>query len=171
MKKTFSSCLELLGFKLFGQKFLRDKFRIWAKNFIRILNFGADTQKKVFSNWPILTSFLFIFVLFTTQFDYKLKKHRCCAWDSNSGPQYGRRSRRRPPTPKKSLRSEPEDWARVDLLEIGLSRTDLFFFFFFLRSKTNQKKGKMMLPKGPTKRGKITPKVRSKIWPATAAHK
>ena len=134
-------------------------------------NFGATTQKKVFSNWPILASFLFIFVLFTTQFDYKLKKHRCCAWDSNSGPQYGRRSRRRPPTPKKSLRSEPEDWARVDLLEIGLSRTDLFFFFFFLRSKTNQKKGKMMLPKGPTKRGKITPKVRSKIWPATAAHK
>ena len=31
MKKTFSSCLELLGFKLFGQKFLRDEFRIWAK--------------------------------------------------------------------------------------------------------------------------------------------
>ena len=42
--------------------------------------------------WPL---FCFIFVLFTLQFKFKLKKakRRCCAWDSNQGPQDGRRRR------------------------------------------------------------------------------
>ena len=44
----------------------------------------------IFKNGPI---FLFIFVLFSLQFQYKLKKHRWCAWDSNPGPQDGRRRR------------------------------------------------------------------------------
>ena len=45
-------------------------------------------------NGPIPASFLFIFVLFSLQFQkYKLKKHRYCAWDSNPGPQDGRRRR------------------------------------------------------------------------------
>ena len=36
---------------------------------------------------------LFIFFLFSLQFQYKLKKHRWCAWDLNPGPQDGRRRR------------------------------------------------------------------------------
>ena len=44
-------------------------------------------------NWPIPASFLFIFVLFLLQFQYKLKKRRWCAWDSNPGPQDGRHRR------------------------------------------------------------------------------
>ena len=40
---------------------------------------------------PIPASFLFIFVLFTSQINYKLKKRRWSAWDSNLGPQDGRR--------------------------------------------------------------------------------
>ena len=44
-------------------------------------------------NEPIPASFWFIFVLFSLQFQYKLKKHRWCAWDSNPGTQDGRRRR------------------------------------------------------------------------------
>ena len=40
--------------------------------------------KKIFT-YPGL--FLFIFVLLTSQFNYKLKKYGCSAWDSNTGPQ------------------------------------------------------------------------------------
>ena len=47
----------------------------------------------LFKNGPIPASFLFIFVLFLLQFQYKLKKRRWCAWDSNPGPQDGRRRR------------------------------------------------------------------------------
>ena len=42
---------------------------------------------------PIPASFSFIFVLFTSQINYKLKKRRWSAWDSNPGPQDGRRWR------------------------------------------------------------------------------
>ena len=51
----------------------------------------------IFLNWPNPASFLFIFVLFSTQwrcstkFDHK--KCRSCAWDSNPGWQDGRRRR------------------------------------------------------------------------------
>ena len=44
----------------------------------------------IFKNGPI---FLFIFVLFSLQFQYKLKKRRLCAWDSNLGMQDGMRIR------------------------------------------------------------------------------
>ena len=44
-----------------------------------------------FKYGPIPASFSFIFVLFTLQFNYKLKKHRWSAWDLNPGPQDGRR--------------------------------------------------------------------------------
>ena len=44
-----------------------------------------------FKNGPIPASFSFIFVLFTSQINCKLKKRRCSAWDSNPGPQDGRR--------------------------------------------------------------------------------
>ena len=40
--------------------------------------------------WANHGLFLFIFVLFTSQFNYKLKKHRWSAWDSNPGPQNGK---------------------------------------------------------------------------------
>ena len=43
-----------------------------------------------FKLWPIPASFSFIFVLFTSQINYKLKKHRWSAWESNPGPQDGR---------------------------------------------------------------------------------
>ena len=41
--------------------------------------------------WADSGLFLFTFVLFSLQFQYKLKKHRWCAWDSNPWPQDGRR--------------------------------------------------------------------------------
>ena len=40
--------------------------------------------------WANPGLFLFNFVLFSLQFQYKLKKHRWCAWNSNLGPQDGR---------------------------------------------------------------------------------
>ena len=46
-----------------------------------------------FKYGPIPASFSFIFVLFTSHINYKLKKRRCCAWDSNQGQQDGRRRR------------------------------------------------------------------------------
>ena len=45
----------------------------------------------IVKKWANPGLFLFIFVLFLLQFQYKLKKHRWCAWDSNPGPQDGRR--------------------------------------------------------------------------------
>ena len=42
---------------------------------------------------PFLASFLFIFVLSKPQLTNRLKKQRCCAWDSNTGPQDGRARR------------------------------------------------------------------------------
>ena len=38
-----------------------------------------------FKKWANPGLFLFIFVLFSSQFKCKLKKHRCCAWGSNPG--------------------------------------------------------------------------------------
>ena len=46
-----------------------------------------------FFKWANPGLFLFIFVLFWLQFQFKLKKARWCAWDSNPGPQDGRRWR------------------------------------------------------------------------------
>ena len=46
-----------------------------------------------FFKWANPGLFLFIFVLFSLQIQYKLKKHRWCAWDSNPGLQDGRRRR------------------------------------------------------------------------------
>ena len=39
----------------------------------------------IFFKWANPGLFLFNFVLFSLQFQYKLKKHRWCAWDSNPG--------------------------------------------------------------------------------------
>ena len=47
---------------------------------------------RFFKKWANHGLFLFIFDLFL-QFQYKLKKRRWCAWDSNPGPQDGRRRR------------------------------------------------------------------------------
>ena len=44
-----------------------------------------------FKYGPIPASFSFIFVLFTPRFNYKLKKRRLCAWDSNPELQDGKR--------------------------------------------------------------------------------
>ena len=46
-----------------------------------------------FWNWANPGLFWFIFVLFTSQFQFKLKKRSCCAWDSNPGSQDDRRRR------------------------------------------------------------------------------
>ena len=54
---------------------------------------GGRVILSYFKNWTIPTSFVFIFVLLPFQQQqtqiqfqqYKLKKHRCCAWDSNPG--------------------------------------------------------------------------------------
>ena len=46
-----------------------------------------------FKNVQIPASFCFYFDLFSSKFKYKLKKHRCCAWGSNPGPQDVRRRR------------------------------------------------------------------------------
>ena len=53
----------------------------------RMMYFYASFLKK----WAYPGLFLFIFILFLLQFQYKLKKHRWCAWDSNPGLQDGRR--------------------------------------------------------------------------------
>ena len=45
------------------------------------------TKFGLFQNDPIPNTFLCIVVLFSSQFKYKLKKRRCCAWVSNPGPQ------------------------------------------------------------------------------------
>ena len=45
--------------------------------------------KKIGQSWP----FLFIFVLFSTQWHYSTKKRRWCAWDSNLRRQDGRHRR------------------------------------------------------------------------------
>ena len=44
-----------------------------------------------FFKWADPASFLFIYVLFCYNFNTNWKKHRCCALDSNPGPQDGRR--------------------------------------------------------------------------------
>ena len=50
------------------------------------------TRSIVFFKYrPVPASFSFIFVLFTPQINYKLKKRSWSAWDSNPGPQDGRR--------------------------------------------------------------------------------
>ena len=53
------------------------KLHTWAR---------YTTVIKTFFKW----AFLFIFVLFTSQFNYKLSKCRWCAWDSNQWPKDGR---------------------------------------------------------------------------------
>ena len=52
-----------------------------------------EIENLFFKYGPIPASFSFIFVLFTSQINYKMKKHRWSAWDSNQGPQDGRRRR------------------------------------------------------------------------------
>ena len=50
-----------------------------------------ESDRSIIKNGPIPASFCFIFVLFSLQFQHKLKKHRWWAWDLNPGPQDGRR--------------------------------------------------------------------------------
>ena len=50
-------------------------------------------EKVFFKYGPIPASFSFSFFLFTSQINYKLKKRRWSSWDSNQGPQDGRRRR------------------------------------------------------------------------------
>ena len=58
---------------------------------VSVLAFYSDDQSFFKKYGPISASFSFIFVLFTSQINYKLKKRRWSAWDSNLGPQDGRR--------------------------------------------------------------------------------
>ena len=59
---------------------------VWDNIWTRVSVNGPN----IFFKWANPGLFLFIFVLFSSQFKYKLKKHRCCAWGSNPGPQDGR---------------------------------------------------------------------------------
>ena len=91
---------------LAGLKF--SHFEVGLKNIRRLfklINSGGFNTKvsskltKLIDNilfkWANPGLFLLIFVLFTFQFKWqiynlnKLKKHRCCAWDSNPEPQDG----------------------------------------------------------------------------------
>ena len=69
--------------------------RTWGRRML-----GADETTELwrppnathfFKYGPIPASFLFIFILFTSQINYKLKKRRWSAGDSNLGPQDVRR--------------------------------------------------------------------------------
>ena len=68
----------------------RQRCPLWSSGF----EFRADNLCAVFLFFfkygPISASFSFIFILFTSQINYKLKKRRWSAWDSNPGPQDGR---------------------------------------------------------------------------------
>ena len=75
-----------------GNTLKRTKVRIPAQLIATNLN-GPKGYGFFFKYGPIPASFSFIFVLFTKQFNCKLKKHRWCAWDSNTWPQNGRRRR------------------------------------------------------------------------------
>ena len=63
----------------------------------RSTNWATTTAANLFFKWAKPASFLFIFVLFSTQWQYSTKfdykKRRWCAWDSNPGRQNGRRRR------------------------------------------------------------------------------
>ena len=52
-----------------------------------------DLKSSLFLYGPIPASFLFIFVFSHYNFNTNWLKHRWCAWDSNLGPQDGRRRR------------------------------------------------------------------------------
>ena len=48
---------------------------------------GSNPAESTVFKWANPGYFLFILVLFSLQFKYKFKKHRCSAWGSHPGPQ------------------------------------------------------------------------------------
>ena len=74
-------------FKKMFNGHLAEKSRVQMKVVPSII---LCTKFSLFQNDPIPNTFLCIVVLFSSQFKYKLKKRRCCAWVSNPGPWDGR---------------------------------------------------------------------------------
>ena len=63
---------------------------LFIESFVLLLSYSVHLFL-FFKKWANPSLFWFIFILFSLQFQHKLKKHRWCAWDSNPGPQDGRR--------------------------------------------------------------------------------
>ena len=91
------------------------------------------SHQQLFKNGSIQAYFCFIFVLFTSQFNYKLKKRRC-VWDSNPEPKNGGRRRTH-----RAMSSAPKDLLLCHLIHkkcfIKLTKDNIFYF----RPKVGQK--------------------------------
>ena len=74
--------LPMTGFELLVSGVGSDRSSCWA-----------TVQLTVFSKGPILASFCLFSFFSHYNFNTNWKKHRWCAWDSNPGPQDGRRRR------------------------------------------------------------------------------
>ena len=67
-----------------------------AENFGNNCRHGSDyiiSVQSLLKYGPIPSSFWFIPLLFTSQFNLKLKNRRCCVWNLNPRPQVDRRRR------------------------------------------------------------------------------
>ena len=80
--RTFSFVCERLKHKALRYK---TSFAHWT------LYRHSNWCRNLFIIWAYPRLFLLVFILLTLEFEFKLIKQRYCAWDSNRGPQDGRR--------------------------------------------------------------------------------
>ena len=81
--KTFSHLITQLARRR------RKKRRQHWLHFKTLANAFTSSPDHIFKKWSNPGLFLSIFVFFSSQFKYELKKLRQCAWGSNPGPQDG----------------------------------------------------------------------------------